>query len=110
MHHEPFYPNARDWKFETTGPLSGANGALAWIVFVRDIKQFKKLFPQLRLVQYHPHTPLQYWMSGGLKTWNLIPRWAITLVTTVDQMLIRVSPQFGSFVDIEVVREMDKVN
>ena len=40
LHHEPFCPSAKDWRFESTGPLSGANGALAWIVFMRDRGKF----------------------------------------------------------------------
>ena len=28
LHHEPFEPEAQEWKIKTTGPLSGANGAL----------------------------------------------------------------------------------
>jgi len=36
FHHEPFHPDAQQWSFDTTGPLSGANGALPWIVFWRD--------------------------------------------------------------------------
>src|SRR4051812_34430393 len=30
LHHEPFRPDAPDWSFPSTGPLSGANGALPW--------------------------------------------------------------------------------
>src|SRR5262249_49170492 len=36
FHHEPFLPEVESWQFDSEGPLSGANGALAWIVFVRD--------------------------------------------------------------------------
>src|SRR5262249_2507687 len=41
FHHEPCEPNASDWSFQSTGPLSGANGALAWIVFKRDLDRFQ---------------------------------------------------------------------
>jgi SAM-dependent methyltransferase len=106
IHHEPFSPDVSDWKFESSGPLSDANGALTWVVFVRDIARFEQLFPQLRLVQYRPHTPLGYWMTGGLKRWNLVPDWAIGLSRIIDRSLIRLSPKFGSFVDVEVVKDV----
>ncbi|MCB0667255.1 MAG: class I SAM-dependent methyltransferase, partial [Saprospiraceae bacterium] len=32
FHHEPFQPEG-DWTISDNGPLSGANGALPWIVF-----------------------------------------------------------------------------
>lgn len=104
LHDEPFAPKAKSWEFETTGPLSGANGALAWMVFVRDLARFQNDFPNLRLEQYKPTTPLRYWLSGGLKKWSLLPEGAWGVATALDTLLLRMSPQFGSFVDIELVR------
>jgi SAM-dependent methyltransferase len=103
-HHEPFSPDAARWEFETSGPLSGANGALAWIVFRRDAERFRSLFPGLSVQRYEPHTPLRYWISGGLKRWSLAPGWAFPLATWVDGFLTGISAHFGSFVDIEVLK------
>lgn len=103
-HYEPFRPDAPRWEFESQGPLSGANGALAWIVFQRDRHLFEAAFPELALVRYAPHTPLRYWLAGGLKPWSLLPGWTFPLATRVDRSLVRLSPRFGSFVDVEVVR------
>ena len=103
-HHEPYEPEAVNWRFESRGPLSDANGALAWIVFRRDHKRFQALFPHLQLERYQPHTPFRYWFSGGLKSWSLLPGWSFPLLTWVDCALTRIAPQFGSFVDIEIVR------
>lgn len=104
-HHEPYRPEAQEWKFESTGPLSGANGALAWIVFERDREKFEKLFPKLRIARFEPHSPLRYWVSGGLRKWSLVPGWGFGIATALDRTLIRLSRRFGSFVDIELVRE-----
>lgn len=104
FHHEPYHPGSRTWQFETTGPLSGANGALAWMIFKRDLKKFEKLFPELKLIRYNPHTPLRYWLTGGLKAWNLLPVWAFGFATKLDHVLMNLSPIFGSFVDIEIVK------
>lgn len=51
IHHEPFRPQAREWSFPSAGPLSGANGALPWIVFVRDRSKFESGFPELAIDQ-----------------------------------------------------------
>lgn len=104
LHHEPFNPQAVEWSFEGDGPLSGANGALAWIVFRRDVQLFQKLFPKLSLLQYRPHTPLWYWLAGGLKNWCLLPVWIWSLATFFDRALISLSGNFGSFVDVELVK------
>jgi len=104
FHHEPFVPNASQWQFNSSGPLSGANGALAWIIFQRDLSQFQQTFPHLNLENYKPHTPLQYWLSGGLKRWNLVPHWLLSTIHSLERLLLKISRNFGSFVDIEIVK------
>jgi SAM-dependent methyltransferase len=104
LHTEPYSPESKSWQFASTGPLSGANGALAWIVFVRDRSRFAREFPKLTLLQYKPTTPLRYWLTGGLKNWSLLPDRAWKCATELDKLLLRISPHFGSFVEIELLR------
>ena len=104
VHHEGFAPEAPEWQFESSGPLADANGALAWIVFERDRERFVREFPALELVRFEPHTPLRYWLSGGLKWWSLIPSFAVHAATRLDRALERVSPRLCSFVDVELRR------
>jgi SAM-dependent methyltransferase len=104
LHHEPFRPDATSWRFDSTGPLSGANGALAWIVFQRDRKRFESLFPGLRIAQYQPHSPFRYWLAGGLKAWTLLPGWSFDWVTKLEKLLSRLHPGWCCFTDIEIVK------
>jgi SAM-dependent methyltransferase len=103
VHHEGFDPNASDWKFESTGPLSGANGALACIVFQRDLKLFESRYA-LKMLEFRPHSPFRYWWVGGLKSWSLLPACLDPFARWLDRALIRVSRQFASFVDIELMK------
>ena len=73
LHHEPFAPEAKEWEFPATGPLSGANGALPWILFVRDREQFEREFPQWRIESITPIMPLRYLLSGGVSMRSLMP-------------------------------------
>jgi len=107
-HHEDFDEKVKSWKFSSQGPLSGANGALAWNVFFRDRSEFEKLHPNLRIVSINPHSPLIYWFSGGLKSWNLIPKWAVSTFKRMDQAIVKIFPFTASFVDIELM--LDKRN
>jgi SAM-dependent methyltransferase len=66
LHHEATNPSQRGWDFESSGPLSGANQALPWIVFRRDRVLFERRFSNLRIESIRPHTPLRYLASGGL--------------------------------------------
>ena len=66
LHHEATDTSQRGWDFESSGPLSGANQALPWIIFKRDGILFERIFPNLRIEAIRPHTPLRYLASGGL--------------------------------------------
>lgn len=73
LHSEPFEPEAEKWEFPESGPLSGANGALPWMVFERDKHIFEQRFPQ-----FAPHVqkldyPFSYLISGGVSRRALVP-------------------------------------
>ena len=70
---EPFDPHAPEWNFSTSGPLSGANGALPWIVFERDKARLKHDFPLLRLESLRMDFPFSYLASGGVSLRALLP-------------------------------------
>lgn len=101
-HNEPFDDKATQWEFERGDPLHAANGALTWIVFRRDRKLLREKLPGLEVLRYTPHTPLRYWLSGGLKPWSLLPAWAFNAATALDRGLALAFPNSGSFVDIEL--------
>jgi SAM-dependent methyltransferase len=75
FHHENFDSSAKEWNFPTSGPLSGANGALPWMIFTRDYSNFKILFPELIKEKIRLHTPFAYLVSGGLTFKSLFPGW-----------------------------------
>lgn len=102
FHHEPFDMESERWQFATTGPLSGANGALAWIVFDRDKARFERYFPFLKIRRYAPNTPLFYWLTGGMKKWNLLPSSIIPFAELLDLGLAKISTRLNSFIDIEI--------
>ncbi len=73
LHHEPFHPDAEGWSFPDTGPLSGANGALPWIIFQRDRRKFESDFPELSIQGVQPFIPFRYLVSGGVSMRQLMP-------------------------------------
>jgi SAM-dependent methyltransferase len=66
FHHEPFDEKG-GWQIPGAGPMSGANIALPWIVFERDIDLFCSRFPNLKIEEISYHTPLRYLLSGTIK-------------------------------------------
>lgn len=73
LHDEPFLPEAPHWEFRSDGPLSGANGALPWIVLERDRERFQAEFPEWRIERLRPLMPVRYLLSGGLSMRSLMP-------------------------------------
>ncbi len=89
LHHEPFLPDANHWEFATTGPLSGANGALPWILFHRDRDQFEREFPQWGIETIQPTMPLRYLLSGGVSMRSLQPGWSYRFWGLIEHTLDR---------------------
>jgi SAM-dependent methyltransferase len=87
LHHEPFLPDKADWRFPSSGPLSGANSALPFIVFQRDHKIFERDFPQWRIRKIYLHTPFSYLLSGGLKIDHLVPGRLFRFCRNVEKLL-----------------------
>ena len=102
FHHEPFDETVADWKFESKGPLSDANGTIPWMIFKRDLKKFNQLFPELELEIFRYHTPIKYLLSGGLSKPNLIPYFLFGLVTFIEKLLTPLNSKIALFQTIIV--------
>lgn len=104
FHHEPFEPNGT-WEIPASGPLSGANGALPWIIFERDKEQFEQQFPSLKIESIRYHTPLRYLLSGGVSKRQLVPDFTYGFVKGVENVMLSLSKQLSMFVTIEITRQ-----
>jgi len=104
FHHEPFYPEG-NWMIEQTGPLSGANGALPWIVFERDRLILNQLFPELEICSIRYHSPFKYLISGGVSYRQLLPGKLFPIVNTIEKVLSKISMHFSMFVSIEIKKK-----
>jgi SAM-dependent methyltransferase len=104
LHHEPFDPRAERWEFPAVGPLSGANGANPWIIFVRDRCRFEHEFPEwtIRLVQ--PFMPFSYLLSGGVSMRSLVPDWSSSLWRGIESSLTPLNAWLGMFAHISLER------
>jgi SAM-dependent methyltransferase len=98
FHHEPFEPGATTWEFPATGPLSGANGALPWILFHRDREIFQREFPQWRIESIVPLMPLRYLLSGGVTLRTLVPNFSYPLWRALDHLLATRMAMFAKIV------------
>lgn len=101
FHHEPF-DSKKDWSIPSSGLLSGANGALPWIVFERDRKIFDELFPEFKIISIQYHTPFRYLLSGGVSFRQVVPDFLFGAFTLSDRILSALSKHFSMFVTIRI--------
>lgn len=104
FHHEPFIPEG-GWTIPSTGPMSGANGALPWIVFERDKKLFSEKFPDLMIENIKYHQPLMYLISGGVSHRQLMPNFAYGACAMFDKVLSSLTKQVSMFMTIKIIKQ-----
>lgn len=85
FHSEPMDVDMKTWQFPSTGPLSGSNQALPWIVFNRDKEIFETRFSDLEIVTVQPFMPFRYLLSGGVSSRALAPSWANGLLKRFEK-------------------------
>ena len=76
FHHETLDPDTKEWAFPSSGPLSDANAALAWIVTQRDRERMRDSWPELEPVEQKPFMPFRYALSGGVSFRSFQPGWS----------------------------------
>ncbi len=103
FHHEPFDPQSQ-WELPGSGPMTDANGAIPWIVFQRDRKEFQAEFPGLKINCFKPHSPLRYLLSGGVSMRQLVPSWTFKPITLFENLCSPIASLTGMFYTIELQR------
>ncbi len=93
--HEKFDPEQVNWGFESNDPLLDSNQALSWIIFKRDYKKFKKLFPKFSLVKKKSMMPLSYLLSGGHSYNTKVGKIFIKIIRKLERTFF--DSQFGIF-------------
>lgn len=104
LHHEPFEPQAAAWEFPDTGPLSGANGAMPWIIFHRDRPAFEREFPHWQIASIRIHTPLRYLLSGGVSMRSLMPGWMHAPILALEHGAAPLRGLTGMFGQVTLAR------
>jgi len=109
LHHEPFRPEANEWQFPSSGPLSGANGALPWIIFERDRTRFEREFPEFKIEFVELTMPFRYLVSGGVSMRALMPGWTFGLWRWLENRLRSQLGQLAMFAYV-VLRKRNRVD
>jgi SAM-dependent methyltransferase len=106
LHHEPFDTEQEEWSHSFGGPLSGANGALPWIIFERDRARFEQEFPSLHIHQVQPIMPFRYLFSGGVSMRQLVPTFLDPACVTIERALGPWMKHWAMFAFVTVSRSI----
>ena len=104
LHHEPFLPEAEDWRVADGGPLSSANGALPWIVFARDRERLQREHPQWRLRAVVPVTPFSYLLAGGISLRAAMPGFTYPAWALLERALAPLGGALAMFAHVVLER------
>jgi SAM-dependent methyltransferase len=89
------------------GPLTQANGALPWIIFVRDRIIFEQEYPRLKVVSIRNHTPFRYLFSGGFTLRQLAPGFLYSWVKAAEFLLTPANNRLGMFMTVILEKTKD---
>lgn len=86
--YEHFNMSQESWISKSSGPMSGANQALSYVVFIRDRKKFEKDHPSLEIIVTAPiNNYLRYLLSGGINFIQLVPNFLIPVLKGIEKIL-----------------------
>jgi hypothetical protein len=97
-------PAAETWEFPSSGPVSGANIALPWILFERDRGAFEREYPGWRIGQITLGGPFRYLLSGGLTRLSPVPGWSFDFWSSLEEHLRPWMRHFAMFALIVLER------
>jgi SAM-dependent methyltransferase len=93
---ETFDKSQIEWSSVSNQIMVGANQALSYIVFVRDRKLFRQLFPGLEIVcEKRMNNYMRYLLSGGLNFKPLLPYFFNYLIRIIELILIPFNKLFA---------------
>lgn len=84
---ETFDKNQKSWSNSDNQIMTGANQALSYIVFIRDLQHFEIKFQTLKIIKQRAlNNYLEYLLSGGLNFRSIIPYY-LRLIPLIFQFL-----------------------
>lgn len=101
FHHERF-DTSSGWVIKGRGRLSDANGAIPWIIFIRDRNRLHKQFPNLKIQKIEYHTPIAYLLSGGLSRFQIFKKVKYKRIKQIEKRLEKFAHLFSLFMTIVI--------
>ncbi len=111
FHPEPVDMNAdplADRQLDANRQPFDGNQAVPTLLFGRNAENFKRRFPSLDIVRVEYLSLFAYPLSGGFRSWCLIPKAAIDLLLKIERMLTPVAGRLMAFRLFAVVEKANR--
>jgi SAM-dependent methyltransferase len=108
LHHEPVRTSADPLAEGTPDPNRDpydANQAIPTLIATRHRDRFHRLFPNFRIVKVNWFAFAVYPMSGGFKSWSLIPERAVRVALAAERIL---EPILGSVAGFRMILVIER--
>lgn len=86
LHSEAYDDKQKDWKLNSSGPMSGANQALSYIILKRDRKIFNQKYPNLEVIYDRPFNGISYLSTGGIWLKPYLPDKVVVVLNKLEQI------------------------
>jgi len=101
-HYEFYDDTLTEWETPSAKTMTGANLAMAWMIFIRDADRFHAKFPKLRIRNIRYHTFLAYFVSGGMTYKPFLPAPLLPLLNGIERLLSPLGRWLSSMMTIEI--------
>lgn len=105
-HYEFFDDTVADWESPSAKTMTGANLAVAWMIFIRDADRFHAMFPKLKIRNIRYHTFFAYIASGGMSYKPFIPVALLPVLNWIERLLT----PLGKWMSTSMTIEIEKVH
>ncbi|MEQ8193670.1 MAG: methyltransferase domain-containing protein [Rhodospirillales bacterium] len=78
-------------------PFDDANQAIPTTLFGRHRRTFEQEFPEFKIIHHQHFCVLSYLLSGGFRSWSLLPRSAAPTFLKVERVLDKILGPFMAF-------------
>ena len=92
MHPEPFDKMASKWTLDSTGPMSGSNQALSYILLKRDKDKFLEKYPEFEIVRIKRFGFIRYFCTGGIWLNQKLPDFCFPFLKVLEKALLPLMP------------------
>ncbi len=103
--HSETFDTKSGWTIKGSGRMSDANGAIPWIIFIRDRSLFDKKFPNLKIKNIQYHSPFAYLISGGVSKFQPYNNFNYQKFKKFEAFIEKLNPLLAMFMTIVIEKK-----